>query len=406
MKCLQSYKYFSIFLFHLVIVITTAPANAQNQSMVITSDSTYTIAFLLPFNASKVFIRDLDHGDFYFPDESQIAVEYYQGALLGADSLRKRGMNITITAYDIGNDSATVNAVLANPQVKSSNLIVGPINGYALKAVSEFSLREHIPMVSPLSATLIPADPNQFYIVANATMRTHCEQIYEYLLQHELTHHTVLLYRNKSEDLELLKYFSDYHLKRLNNESTALRFSELNDSSRKNHVRLKDSLFMTDKNILVVLSNNENFVRSVFRQAGSLKADYDIQVIGMPTWLNFDLVSNESLDSTNVIITSSYFPDKSSAKAGTFKKSYVEKYKVNPSEYSIRGYDEMFYFGSHLMDMGNRLFLSVFPPAAGISGATSYKVVPVMQLEREVMYRENKSVFFLHRENGKWTKMN
>ncbi len=368
-------------------------------------DSTYTIAFLLPFNNGKIFIRNLENSDFYFPGESQTSIEYYQGALLAVDSLVKQGMNMRLLTYDVGNDTATVNAILNKPILKTANLIIGPLNGYALKATAEYSAREHIPLLSPLSATSIPSDPNQFYILANATMRTHCEQIYEYLLQHDLTHRIILLYRNRDEDLELLKYFREYSAKKIAQENRPLIFTELNDSLRKNHARLQDSLFRTNKNIVIVLSNSETFVRGVLKQVADIKADYDIQVVGMPTWLNFDMVPEDFFDSSKVIITSSYFLDKSSVNAINFKNSYTNKFKVNPSEYAVLGYDEMFYFGSHLQQLGARLFLSVFPSAMGLTSATSFKVVPVMQQEREVMYRENKSLFFLHRDGGTWIKM-
>src|SRR6185295_17669441 len=51
----------------------------------------YTIALLLPFHAGRVYVEDLNGGDYFFPDETQVAVEYYQGALLALDSLSKIG---------------------------------------------------------------------------------------------------------------------------------------------------------------------------------------------------------------------------------------------------------------------------------------------------------------------------
>lgn len=397
--------FLSVLIFHCVCVFPSFSAVTSGDKLK-TGDSLCTIAFLLPFNGNKVYIRDLEKSDFYFPGESQIAVEFYQGAMLALDSLIKMGMNATILVYDVGRDSATVNEVLARPQLKSASLIVGPVNGYALKVVTEFSETEHIPMLSPLSASNLPDIPNQFYILANATLRTHCERIYDYLLQNRLAHRTILWYRNKPEDLEMVNYLNDYRMKKTEMGNPSLRIIEYNDSSRKNHVRVIDSLLLTDKNILLVPSNNESFVKSVLKQVADLREDYDIEVVGMPTWINFDLVPAESFDSANTVITSSYYLDKNSFQAVKFKTAYFNAYKMNPSDYSVRGYDELFYFGSHLLQMGSRLFLSVFPTATGLTTATSYKVVPVMRQEREVIYRENKSVFFLHRDNGGWTKMN
>ncbi len=368
-------------------------------------DSAYTIALLLPFNSQKVFVRDLQQSDFYFPDESQIAVEFYQGAMLALDSLKQMGLNATVLVYDVGNDSVTVNNVLAKPQLKDANLIIGPLSGYALKATTAFSFNEHIPLVSPLSASVNSSSPNQFFILANATIRTHCEAIYDYLLKHELTHRMILLYRNKPDDLELVNFIKNYRDKQTEAGNPELKFVELTDSTRTTYRKLRDSLFLTDKNILLVPSNDQSFVRSVLKQVTNLKSDYTIEVFGMPTWSNFDLVPSENFDSSNVHLTSSFWLDRTLPHAITFKNAYSEKYKVNPSEYSVRGYDEMFYFGSHMQRFGSRLFLSVFPSADGLTSATAYRIIPVMRDEQEVIYRENQTVFFLQHQNGNWEKM-
>ncbi|HYV91762.1 MAG TPA: ABC transporter substrate-binding protein [Chitinophagales bacterium] len=367
-------------------------------------DEQYTIAFLLPFNASKVFIRDLQQSDFFLPNETQIAVEFYQGAMLAIDSLKKMGLKATVLVYDAGNDSATINAILKKEPLEDADLIIGPLAGYALKATSSFCFNEHIPLISPLSAAYVSSSPNEFFILANATMRTHCEAVYDYLLKRELTHHLVMVYRKNAQDQELVKYIKDYRAKKTYMSSPELKFAELSDSSKMRLSNFRDSLFITDKNIVLVPSNDEMFVRSLLQKVASLSADYNIEVIGMPTWSNFDLVPSEYFDSAKVMITSSFWLDKTSEKAAGFKSQYVSAYQTNPTEYSVRGYDELFYFGSHLMQMGDK-FLTVFPRTAGLTASTAYDVVPVLRQERDVMYRENKSIFFLQHQNGKWMKL-
>src|SRR5207244_9910470 len=105
---------------------------------------------------------------------------------------------------------------------------------------------------------------------------------------------------------------------------------------------LRDSLYITDKNILLIPTNDEMFTRSMLQKVASLSTDYNIEVIGMPTWINFDLVPSEYFDSAKVIITSSFWLDKISEKAEKFKTHYVSKYQTNPTEFSVRGYDELF----------------------------------------------------------------
>ena len=369
------------------------------------ADDEYTIAFLLPFNASKVFIRDLQQSDFYLPEETQIAVEFFQGALLAIDSLKKMGLKATILVYDVGNDSATITSVLARESLEHVDLIIGPLMGYSLKATSSFCRNEHIPLISPLFASYSDTASNEFFVLANATMRTHCERIYDYLLQHELLHRVIMFYRKNAGDSELVKYIKDYMDQQTAMKSPEVKIVEIQDSSKAAFGTLLDSLFIIDKNVVVVPSNDESFVRSVIKRLANFSEDHNIEVIGMPTWLNFDLIPAENFDSTKTIITSSYWLDKSSASAERFKVLYTGKYKENPTEYSVYGFDEFFYFGAHLMELGNKKFLSAFPPSIGSMIATNFRVIPVMKEERDVMYLENKSVFFLQHQNGKWNKI-
>src|SRR6185295_12251510 len=119
------------FILLLMLSSSFAPSVAFSQDVrpreIVEVDSAYTIAFLLPFNTGKVFIRDLQQSDFYFPEETRIAVEFYQGAMLAIDSLKKMGLKATILVYDVGNDSATITAVLARPQLRDADLIIGPL---------------------------------------------------------------------------------------------------------------------------------------------------------------------------------------------------------------------------------------------------------------------------------------
>jgi hypothetical protein len=223
-------------------------------------------------------------------------------------------------------------------------------------------------------------------------------------MKKELTHHLVMVHRKNAEDMELVKYVKDFRDKKNYMGWPALKFVEFSDSTKTKYSHLRDSLFTTDKNILLIPSNDEMFVRSMLQKVAGLSTEYNIEVIGMPTWINFDMVPSEYFDSAKVIITSSFCLDKTSEKAEKFKAKYVSAYQINPTEYSVRGYDELFYFGLHLMQMGDK-FLTVFPRSPGLTAATAYDLVPVLKQERDVMYRENKSIFFLQHQNGKWMKM-
>lgn len=394
--------FFRFLKFILPILFLTASVNSSAQNSLVNDSvenhKTYSIVFLLPFNSQKVFIKDLSTSEFNFPDDSRLSVEIYEGALFALDSLKKIGFNATVNSYDVGNDSASIQNILSKSEVKNADLIIGPINGYSLKQAASFALREHIPIISPLSATYFPNEPNQFLILANATMQTHCEFIYDYLLDHELVHRMIMVYRKNKPDLELVKYIKDYRDKKTEQGSPEINFVELTDSSETTFRKLKDSLYFTDKNIILIPSNDEVFVRNMMKQISSLDSAYQVQVYGMPTWNNYSLISSAQFDSSQTRITSSFFLDQSIAQADSFKSAYYLKYGFNPTMNSLKGYNLVLYFGNHLLKYDDK-FMATFPSSSFLG--CNIEIVPVMKVP-DILYRENKSLYMLQHSNGKW----
>lgn len=358
----------------------------------------YTIVFLLPFNAQKTFINDLSTSDFLMPDDARISAELYQGAILALDSLKKLGFNATIYSFDIQNDSSSIQNILKKNELKEANLIIGPLNGNSLKQAASFAVREHIPLISPLSATVPGNEPNQFLFLANATIQTHCEFIYDYLVQHELVHRIILLYRKNSADAELAKYIKDYKAKMVEQGTPNIHFVEVSDSSKAGFSRLKDSLYFTDKNVIVLLSNEELFVRNTVKTISDLRTTYSIELIGMPTWSNFLQISRPHLDTLKARITTSFFADTNDVQIKAYRKSYETKFGFPATTTSLRGYDLMLYYGWQLLKFDDK-FMGFFPPAS-LPGM-KFKVVPVMK-SPDIIYRENKSVLLLQSKNGQW----
>ena len=360
-----------------------------------------TIAFLLPFNSQKVFINDLTQSNFFFPNETQLAVEYYQGALLALDSLKKGGLNASVFVMDTGNDSTSVKAALAKRPLKNADLIFGPFSGYGLREAYAFAGSNHTFIVSPFAGA-VPPQPNPFLVLANATMRTHCERIYDSLVQKVTSHHIVLLYRKRSADAELARYFKDYGKMKASQGAITIRFTEVNDSVTPLS-KLRDSLFITQKNLVVIASSDEAYVRTALNHIAALSGEYKIEVVGTPSWYNFTSVSPALLDSSHTTITTSFHLLRNSAAAEKFRAAYNEKFGMNPTAASVRGYDQVFYFLSQLISNGEK-----FPAGCNMASmvGSSMNIMPVTKenATSDVLYWENKAVIMLHRKNGDWVR--
>ena len=374
-----------------------------NTSGVSKHENEFTIGLLLPFLGSKVYINDLSQSSYFFPEESQLAVEYYQGAMLAIDSLQHLGLRVKVLVCDVGSDTMVLKTRLLNPELKKADLLIGPVNITGLKLAADFSLKNNIYLVSPFSTTAIQKNSNPYYILANATLRSHCEKVYDYISKHEEPRKIFMLYRKKDADLEIVQYFKEYRSSLPTEDS--IQIEDLTDSTEKKYYQIKNLLSDTQKNIIVIASNDEPFVRTVMKQLSGLSEVYLIKVFGMPTWNNFDLIPLEQFEKTNTYITKHYWLNKESIPARQFKDAYFRKYNVNPTENSIRGYDQLMYFGNILLNAGDSLAQG-FNKITSEELAEGFSILPVYTSTEQasIKYWENKEVYLLKFENGEWKK--
>src|SRR5690554_809704 len=90
---------------------------------------TYKIGVMLPFELAHndSLERALsERKDLFILTE--IALDYYRGVLIALDSLRKLGLSADVYVYDVGEDIVRVRDVLARPEVRTLDMIFGPMH--------------------------------------------------------------------------------------------------------------------------------------------------------------------------------------------------------------------------------------------------------------------------------------
>ena len=75
----------------------------------------------------------------------------YEGILIGIDSLRKKGITVIVHPYDIDKDVALLQKILNYPELKSMDLIIGPLFPMLIPYVTAFGEANKIPVVNPIS---------------------------------------------------------------------------------------------------------------------------------------------------------------------------------------------------------------------------------------------------------------
>lgn len=323
-----------------------SPAELDKQKEIVPLKTDHSIALLLPFNLNSINLKSASAKDL---EKASLAIDFYQGFKIALDSLSVNGHNFNLQVFDTQNqETRVVNLALAN-SVRGKDLIVGPVFPNAIKAFGDFSeLGEKKLQISPLAAS-IPSDfNNPSLVTVNNTIDQHARKIAEFIslnFQAESVN-IILINTQKSEDARFSNYF----------KRNLVLFSgnKFQITERATAIALEKYLVPTKTNLVIISSSDRLFVVPTIDKLYNLltKQKYKIEVFGHPNWLKVNYLSQVKMQALNSRISSSYFVNYKSQTVKNFIARYRDEFGFEPSEYSFKGFDIGFYFGSLLEKYG------------------------------------------------------
>jgi hypothetical protein len=104
----------------------------------------YRVSLLFPFLAKSL---EASPGT----KANQFVLDLYEGMRLAVDTLARQGIRIDLLAYDTERNTEVLKKLLQTDELKSTDLIVGPLFSEEAKLVQEFSMANQINMINPVS---------------------------------------------------------------------------------------------------------------------------------------------------------------------------------------------------------------------------------------------------------------
>jgi tetratricopeptide (TPR) repeat protein len=123
---------------------------------------TYSVAVLFPFVVNR-----LDYSPSKKPN--QFVLDMYQGMVLANDTLAKQGINISLRAYDTERSKDKLKSILETEELKSTDLIIGPLLREDNALIQEFSRTHKVNAFNPLAndSELTKGNPYGFLFQPN-----------------------------------------------------------------------------------------------------------------------------------------------------------------------------------------------------------------------------------------------
>lgn len=313
----------------------TEPAKTDRQ--LAQKDKKVTMSLVLPFDFPTNEIEKEDIS------RATLALDFYQGFLLGVDSVLRTGTSFDIRVVDSKAEMQPLGPILKKADLKGSELIIGPVFPGNLKQVPKSGSY----FVSPLAATMPNEfeNPNIISMVPNISL--HAQRIAKYVQKRPNPEKLiVVLLNSKTAESE---QFGSYLRAELNNPQSKYIFQEFTSSA------IFETRLQKGKEYLVIISTaDKEFANQSLDKLSKIKSrlHYPIDVIGHPNWVKENLNTNQ-LQQLNALVPSSYFVNYKRAAVTSFLKKYRTSYQFEPSEYSFKGFDTGYYFARLLAKYGD-----------------------------------------------------
>jgi LysM repeat protein/ABC-type branched-subunit amino acid transport system substrate-binding protein len=311
----------------------------------------YNITMLLPLY--------LQYGDTLDAKGKQailrnLGLQFYRGAMLAIDSLKKYGLNADVNVLDVNDTKGSVDRALSTNSVKDSHLIIGPFQRSTLTELAAYSSRKGIHMVCPVPQQnkVLLNSPNLSKVQASdITLMT---ALASKVAEEYHMHNVVLISGMDTRDARINTTFRNTYNSEIRKYPLA-SFSQLREvnSSSKTVGNVVGSLSLTMKNVLIMPSSDQVLIQDLLTKLNLLDREkYEIVLIGTEDWLSMEFINAEYKSNLHITVPSSGFSDYNRQSVKQFVAAYRKAYNEEPPEYAFIGYDVMLYYGLGLLDFG------------------------------------------------------
>ena len=316
----------------------------------------YRISLLFPFLA-----KSLEASPATKPN--QFVIDLYEGMKMAVDSLAKKNIHIDLLAYDTERNTETLRKLLETDELKSTDLIVGPLFSEEAKMVQEFSLANQINMINPVSNNTGFLGQNPFALLYQPSFETLGTRTAELVAKKVRNKNCIVFFGDTPKDsimaFSYMKKANELGIniilaQEIHGETSGLIQPILTTPTELDE--FKDPIDFTIKRdsigSIYVASDNALIYSKVISSVQS-RSDSTL-IFGSENWSAAEntAVNYETLERLRVTLASPNFVIPNNASYAAFRKKFVKTHGQLPSQYARIGYEFMEFMGRALSQNG------------------------------------------------------
>ncbi|MCV9385474.1 ABC transporter substrate-binding protein [Reichenbachiella ulvae] len=345
---------------------------------------TYKVAVLMPFlfdgldnprrTIRNAFVMDLFHG--------------MQEA---AAQLNKKGKKIELVAYDTKRDSAVTAGLLSLPEMKSMDLIVGPLFPVPHKLASDFCYQNQINLIHPLSSSSDVIGGNPFSFLFQSSIEARALAAAQIAIDSVENKNAMIFYEDNARDslsaytyaqrimeegFEVLmiegvvdttvrstynmltaKYervYSEAKADSIRSRNSKRVIKERRSTREKDKIEYYEEFFRIAPDSIghIYVASSKTLFASNYISAIEIRADSTV-IIGRGEWRESETLTLEEMERLGVYFIDPLYEQKNKASYHQFRDAYTKKYRKVPTENAKVGFDMMMLLGEMMIKYGS-----------------------------------------------------
>ncbi len=347
--------------------------------------NTYKIAVLLPFKFEGL-------GDIKRISRNKFVMDIYQGILEAADTLNAIDTLIKIFPYDTKRSKEVTQSILRKEEMKSMDLIIGPLFPEPSKVVSDFCFENKINMINPITSNSKYIDNNPYSFLFKPSNETKALKMADYASA-TFTNKDAFIFFNDTEKDSIVAYtYKDAIIKKGFEVIQCLKVDAEKIAAAHEYLialyevaldeKQRDSLIQIDENLVkerkIEMKNNAPDSTLYYQEFFSIAADSighifvssskplhassfisaieirpdTISLLANGSWMNYEMLTIDQMQRLAIKFANPEFIDFDKTSYQKFKSTIQRKYKKHPTLNNCIGYELMYYIGGMMKEYG------------------------------------------------------
>lgn len=354
----------------------------------------YRVAAVFPFMTSTL---DPSPG----VKRNQSTLDLYSGMRFAVDSLAKFGIHIDLVSYDTERNPEWVKLLMSKDEMKSVDMIVGPLFQDEVSPVAEFSKTSGIPLINPVSQSTDFIDDNPQALLYQPDYATVGARAAEALASRYFTKPCIVIVGESKKDSIMAAAFNKRAAevgvrvaltRYVTKANSADVYVTLVDPTKYDKFRNPIEFKLKKDSIgsIFVASDDELIFTKVISSVD--RRGDNVVIVGHESWIDKPSMDLDKFERLHIMMAAPTYVDVQQSYFTHFRKRFADYSGTVPSAITRTGFECMMFIGNGLKQWGSG-FLDGLQKADPMTGA----------LGRSFLLSEtrcNKTVPFVTFEDG------